>query len=282
MLATLNISSWSAKKYDKKATQQVNEANNAQGNAGRYNKALLAREALSRVQAVITAARAYHNTQSLPWLDDATRILPAIRYDVYKESMRKFRVDFESEVDSFVAGYDVLVDEARAILGDLFDLADYPDSQDIRAKFRFGVRIMPMPDSSDFRAQISDHQAAQIRADIERDTREQTKHAMNDAYMRIQGVVAKMVEKLEAYKPARRNSPAEGVFRDSLVTNVRDLVEILPAFNLTADPTFDALVARMESGLCHHPEDLREDEGLRINTAKVAQEILDSVAGYLA
>ena len=40
LLVQLSISQWTARKYDKRATEQVNNANNAAMTAGRYNKSL--------------------------------------------------------------------------------------------------------------------------------------------------------------------------------------------------------------------------------------------------
>ncbi|CAM5998721.1 unnamed protein product [Sphagnum balticum] len=40
MLASLRISSWSARKYDKRVTEETNRSHGADSDAGRYNKML--------------------------------------------------------------------------------------------------------------------------------------------------------------------------------------------------------------------------------------------------
>lgn len=284
MLASFKVSVWSAKKYDREVTQETNTSQGADASAGRYNKSLLGKHAMAKVQNVATAARQFHNSIALPWLIDGTGILPSSLYSKYSQTMREHRVAFESAVDGFLAGYDSFVDEARVSLGRMFKESDYPSREDMWDKFAFRVRMLPMPDSADFRADLSDNQLEEVRRDIEESTKESLQLAMGDAWSRINVAVSKMVERLNAYRPARgKGDKSEGVFRDSLVENVRDLVSILPAFNLTNDAAFAAVVARMESDLCaSDAESLREDPILRQSVADSAAEILASVSQYLA
>lgn len=284
MLAGLSIKVWSARKLDKRVTAEVNQSHGADANAGRYNKALIAKEALAAVTSAATAARTFHAARTLPWLMDGTNILPAPAYTEYSAEMRKLRVAFEAAADDFVAGYDAYVDDARRRLNGMFNETDYPSRDDIRRKFGFDVRMLPMPDSSDFRADLSDHQAAEVKRDIEESTRQALQLAMGDAWARVADTVGRMVERLNAYRPAQgKGDKAEGIFRDSLVENIRDLVAILPGFNLTNDGALAAITARMESDLCsHNADELREDPIVRQSVADAAQDILASVSQYLA
>ncbi len=80
MLCGLRISGWSARKLDRKVTDETNHAHGAASDAGRYNKALLAKDALAAVVTAANAARTFHYARTLPWLDDGARILPAAAY----------------------------------------------------------------------------------------------------------------------------------------------------------------------------------------------------------
>jgi len=284
MLAGLKVTQWTARRLDKRITDEVNHQHGAAADAGRYNKALVAKTALADIVAATNAARAYHYSRTLPWLDDGARILPAAAYIGYTARMRGLRADFEAAVDRFCEAYPSYVTDAQQRLGTLYDAQDYPHVSQIRRRFDFGIRILPMPDASDFRAGLSDHQAAEIRAEIEATTRAALEGAMRDAWDRIAETVGRMVERLNAYKPAPGvGARAEGVFRDSLVENVRDLVAVLPSFNLTGDAFLTALTARMEEQLCAFDAcELREDEALRKSTADAAQAILADMADYLA
>lgn len=283
MLASVRISVWTARKVDKKVTAETNAANYASADAGRYNKALLAKDALAAVTTAASAARLAHYSLTLPWMDDGSRILPAAAYDKYSADMRTIRLQFETAVSDFVSNYSNYVADARRRLGDMYNADEYPEPAHIEAKFKFETRILPMPDATDFRVDLGDAVAAQIRADITRDTFAALETAQRDVWQRIAGVVGHMVERLQEYKPAtRKGDKVTGIFRDSLVENVRELVEILPALNLTADPYLTEITARLAAELCTHDADtLRESDHIRETTAASAARILADVSDFL-
>lgn len=266
VLARPSISQWTARKFDKTATAETIRNNGAATDAGRFNKSLLARGALADISAAVTAARTFHYAHTLPWTDDGARILPNALYLAYADEMRKRRHDFETAVDAFVRDYPAFIDAARGRLGSMFNAEDYPEASEIRKRFAFSIGIDPIPTGADFRVEIGDN----IREDVERRVMEATTAAMRDALARVAEVVKTMAEKLAGYRPAADGRPAEGVFRDSLVQNVRDLAAVLPAFNLTDSPDF-ARVAAAVAEICKPDADaFRDDDVLRKEVADKA------------
>jgi hypothetical protein len=166
----------------------------------------------------------------------------------------------------------------------MFDQRDYPSRHDIRALFVLDVKIMPCPDAGDFRVDLAEEHAADIRADVEARVREALDDAMRDTRERILKVVGHMAERLRAYRPAgKRGDKTEGAFRDSLVDNVRDLAALLPAFNLTNDPLLDRIAEKIRRDLCaHDAETLRQSPTRRKATAERAEAILKDVSEFLA
>jgi len=282
MLARLNVSQWTARKLDKRVTLETNAAHGAQADAGRYNKRLIGENALATIAGVATEARTYHYSVTLPWLDDGARILPAAVYLDYSKKMRDFRAAFESAVAEFVVNYPGFIDDARTRLNGMFNAGDYPDARTIGARFGFGVRLMNMPAGTDFRADIGDAALAAVRADLERDAREALETATRDIWARVAESVGRMAERLAAYKPAADGTRAQGVFRDSLVENVRELVALLPALNIAGNPELASMAERMRRELCEHDaEKLRDDDNAREVTAKAAADIAARVADYI-
>ena len=284
MLARLTISQWAAKRLDRKVTDEVNRAHGASADAGRYTKSLVAKEALATIAKASEAARATHATRSLPWIDDGARILPAAGYASYCEAMRTHREAFESAVSTFIDAYPSLVEQARKDLNGLFSAEDYPDPGEIARRFSFATRLYPVPSAADWRVDLSDEQAETLRADVEHATKEALQLATRDAWERIADVVGRMAERLAGYKPAKaKGEKSEGVFRDSLVSNVRDLVTLLPVLNISQNPRMAAICERMELDLCEWDADaLRDNDNARASTAKAAQAILDEVSSFLA
>lgn len=283
MLARPSIAQWSARKLDKKTSHKVTDEAGAQEDAARVTKSLVASEALETVAKIATEARAYHMQRTLPWLDDGARLLPVAGYPAYVETMREHREKFESAVRAFVAEYDSYVASAPRRLGALFDPADYPEPSQIIRKFSFTTRLFPVPTAADWRVDVSEESAAILRADVEAQSKEAMNLAVRDAYERIAEAVGAMAKKLADYKPATEHAKAQGVFRDSLVDNVRSLAELLPVLNITGDKALAEIAARIASELTtYDAEDLRKDDGARYVVAERAAAILADVSAFMA
>lgn len=285
VLAGLSISGWSARALDRKVTDDTNKRHNATTDAGRFNKLLISAEAMKDINLISGQARSYHYTMTQPWFDEGSRILPTALYAEYAAKVRGFRQDYAKAADAFAKAYPDLKEQRKAALGSMFKEADYPSCDDIRARFEFDLKVMPCPDAADFRTDLAKEHAEDIRADVEARMKEALDIAMKEPVRRIIEVVGKMAERLKAYKPAKPGSGkrTEGIFNDSLVYNIRDLVQLLPAFNLAGDKALDAIIARMKTDLCkEEPGYLRDDAKLRKAVAAKAEAILADAQQFMA
>jgi hypothetical protein len=286
VLSQLTIGGWSARAYDKKVSSETNRRHNATDDAGRYNKLLIAKDAIAEIERVTSAARTEHYRLTQPWYDDGSRVLPTALYDEYSRTMRVKRAEYIAAVQKFAEGYPQMVEAAKSRLGNMYNAADYPEpcamsiykwKENPAGKFLFDVKIFPCPDAADFRVDISAEHAEDIRQEMEQRMRDALEHAMDEPIYRIIETVGHMVDRLSAYKPAKPGTGkrTEGTFRDSLVDNVRKLVDLLPAFNLSGSKALDELTARMRAELCtNDAETLRTDAKARDNTKKAAKAIL--------
>jgi hypothetical protein len=161
----------------------------------------------------------------------------------------------------------------------MFKVEDYPAPTDVRRRFSFNVAILPFPDVADFRVTLAKEQLQDTKRQLE----EALENAMQEPIRRIVFVVERMTDRLNKYKPATDTDKAENTFRDSLVGNIRELVELLPAFNLTDDPKLTALTNRIIVDLCANDAGvLREDEKTRKSVAKAAEVILKQANALMA
>jgi hypothetical protein len=272
MLVKLSICKWSARKHDKKVSKEVAAQYGTDQERGRYNKVLLAQEHLKAIQQAEGAARTFHYANTLPWKDDGARILPSANYLEYTQEMRKLKGTFENEVMSFLAVYPDLVEQARYELNGLFDPADYPATINIHRKFSFDMEVDPLPSATDFRVDLQGAEVDRIKKQIEDRLKAAETEAVRDCFSRLHEVVKHMAEKL-----ADRNA----IFRDSLVTNCQELVDLLPRLNLTGDPHLESLRREVEDKLLgYEPETLRKNQFARMETAEAANDILAAMAGY--
>lgn len=262
MLVSLTISQWTARKHDKSVSNEVDVKHGAK-DAGRYNKLLIRKESLEPMDKIASAARTYLYKVTFPWGDNGDRLLPAALFLDFSSSMQCFRNEFESKVNAFVAEYPALVQEARVRLGTLYEPADYP--VDVRDKFSFNPpNVTPVPSANDFRVNLSAGYVDAIKADITARMEERQKSTVKECWTRVRMVVSKITERL-----GNEKSP----IYDSLISNARELIDILPALNLTNDPELNRIAAELQAILV--PVDrLRNDKRLRADTARKADAIL--------
>lgn len=273
MLVRLSVSQWTARKYDKRVSANVAAQYQAALSAGRYNKALVADDALKTIQKKINEARTWHYAHTLPWNDDDYRMLPSMEYLHYTEKAREFDADIKALVQTFLVNYPGYVEDAQARLNGMFDPADYPSVEELSHKFRFSVSVLPLPMADDFRVDLQSDEVSRIQADIEHRTAQAQGRANRDLWDRLHTAVSHMAEKL---------GQSDAIFRDSLVANVQELCELLPRLNVLEDANLDAVRRDIENKLCAHtPNVLRESAIARAETARDASHILDAMAGYM-
>lgn len=274
MIVRLSISQWSARKYDTAISTEVVAHYSADPDAGRWNKLLLAKEAIRSITQASSAARAFHYENTLPWDDDGGRLLPSKNFLIYSKQMREFKSRFETAVREFIAGYEEYRREARVRLNGMFDPGDYPGQDEIVRKFSFSTDIEPVPKAEDFRVAIQSKEMTKLKQQLENRVAERVEEATRDLYLRLNTVVGKLAEKL---------GQKEAIFRDSLVENVAELVGLLPKLNVTGNARLEALRQETKRKLCGlEPETLRKDETVRSKAAEDAKAILEKMSSYVA
>lgn len=263
MLVTLNISQWTARRYDKSVSKEVEQQHQAK-DAGRYNKMLIPKEALEEITKIAGAARAYHYKMTLPWGDNGDRLLPAMLFQDYTDMMRDFKARFETAVFRFVRDYPQLKIDAQKRLGTMYNPLDYPPVADIQDRFGIATEFSPVPSAGDFRVNLNEEYVSSIQRDIERRMQDRMNEATKHCWERVREVVSHIHERL---------GEKDKVFRDSLIENAQELLAILPALNINKDPELEAVAQEVRT-LLVAPERLRQDVTLRSQTADRAAEIL--------
>lgn len=273
MIVRLSISQWTARKFDKAVSQKVATDYAVDAEVGRYNKVLIAKEAIQIITQAVSAVRTFHYENTLPWDDGGGRILPSKNFLTYSKEMRKFKQRFDDAVVEFVGNYDEYRDEARKRLSGMFREADYPGRREIVRKFGFSTDIEPVPSAEDFRVTLQSKDATRIGKQLEARVNARVVEATKDLFIRLSDVVKKFAEKL---------ADKDAIFRDSLVENIVELVNLLPKLNVANDPELGKICKEVQKKVCaFEPDTLRESEEVRSKAAKDAQAILNKMSGYL-
>ena len=272
MLVNLSISSWSARKLDRKVTQEVNELHGASATAGRYNKSLMPDDAASyqALQKHIASVRIdIHYAQTLPWSDIGWRVLPIKNYQTYTDKLRAAMHTFDALRDEFISEYPTLRENARVKLNGMYQESDYPAS--IERRYSMAVEYAPVPSGTDFRVSL-----AQSEIDIIANRTEQrVKAAFQSAMTGPDGAVTRLYDALS--KIQAKLSEPNGIFRDTLIGNARELCDVLTRLNVTDDPRLEEFRRQTELLAMAEPETLRKNPDIRAQVALDAQGILDAM-----
>jgi hypothetical protein len=283
LLISLNIRTFTGEKTDRRFSEEIAETHNADvTDSGRYQKKIIGKQALERIKKIASAARAHHYDVTLPWTDEGARLLSVDGYFTYMEKMRAFTSQFEAAVEEFLQAYPQLIDQAKARLGGMFDHEDYPPVSKLRERFTFQINASPLPVSNNWFLNIAETEMAELRRSTDLRVEQAVTEAMKEVWGRIADKTKKMVDKLTAYRvDPETGKVVDGIFRDSLVENIKDLVDLLPTLNITNDPELAALVLELRELTRHDASALRADEGFRQDTAAKAKAIYDKAAMFL-
>ena len=236
MLVELNISVWTANKIDKDASRKVADDNRASADAGHFRKNLMAGSHLRKEIADYAAGcRLWHNTRTMPWADRGPRLLPTSLFLDYKSEANARQAYFDNKVSEFLVAYPRLVQTAHNYLGDLFDRADYPDVDEVHAKFGFRMVFSPVPDAGDFRIDLPAQELVAMQEQYETHANERVASAMQEQWGKLHDMVARMSDKLvepEGDEDKRR-------WHDTFITNAQEMCAMLTHLNVTRDPTLE-------------------------------------------
>lgn len=280
MLLSMRISLWTGYKTARELARQSAETNKADSDVVASFKKLLPKHALRRHQTLRSQAMFCFYHWSLPWTNEGQRIILNTALMQFEESMRKIKAEWEDATKDFIADYPDYLAKAPKRLGALFDRSDFPDVSELSSKFSLHTSILPLPAAQDFRVNLSDAHLKRVRKEINEEVNTALQEAMKDIWQRMFTVVEKMQAKLSSYSST--DSGIEGIFRDSLVTNITELLDLLPALNVTNDEKINTFAKRMRNELTRHDADtLRADDTVRMEVASKAQGILNKMRDFL-
>lgn len=269
----LSISVPTMRKMDKRATSQVIAHNHARKGAANVSKKLIKSNAHDEMTKLVAQIRAFHRDQTVPWGDLGDRLVSNQTLIDYRNNMAQLEDEFWDLSEQILAEYPQAVAQAQLQLGDMFNEAEYPSVDQLRRKFKFALTFEAVPDVGDFRVDIGNQAAEEMR--------EQYKQVLES---RINSVKQDLAERLA--EPLQRMSKgldyAEGEkptgFRDTLVDNVLSIVELMRTCNLSNDARLTDVQQQLKRTLTGvTPDGLRRDPHLRAKTKQDVDQIIKNL-----
>jgi len=242
MIVDFNASVWTARKKDRKASEDVTDANHADKGVANVPKNLLGNCAeLDAVQKFAANVRNMHYSMTMPWSDNGSRLLTTAQYFKYHEVMTDLQQEFYRLTEQFLQVYEWKIMEAQAKLGDMFNRDEYPTRAGLESKFAFRMAYIPLPDSGDFRIDIGNEGMVQIQTQYAAQYAAQIKGAMNDVWKRLHDNLTTLVRQLDVNEEGKGNRLYDTVFDGAL-----SLIDMLRTCNVTGDSQMEAMRLKLE------------------------------------
>ena len=276
LLVNLVVHYWNGTRVDHEIGRKVADRYHA---SGTYIKQLLPAGTLRHLRRLRTRIHVVHAESTLPWLDKGLRIIAAKEYPSYLERMHPLIREYSDRADALVDCWDDHVRDAVE-RDKSFVAAHYPAGERIRVLYGVDLKAWPVPTTGDFRLRISDEATDLLRDQLERDVAERFDRAMKVVGSRVRKRVEHVVERLRAYDPGGGGVPATGVFRDSLISNVRELADLMAGLNVGDTDGLRELCAALRN-LCEvTPAQLRASALQRQDTIRTAELLLSRIDDY--
>ena len=235
---------------------------------------------LSDCRAHTSRVRRWLDDQGLPWGFRGQRLVPNSKIDESIRFLENARIESDRFYKDFLRALPGFIEEDKrehSGLGELFNQGDYQDVITLEDKWNFEILRDTVPDpESDPRAGWSQQQVDEMRTAMKRQEESNVKEATIDLTRRIEQPLRRIIEAMEKYKGSK-----SGRFTNSLIPNVRELVDAMVGLNLKDDRELENIRKDLLTGICPlEEEDLRKDPGLRKETKEKAEAILNRVGNF--
>ncbi len=273
MLCRVSLTLPGQSRMDKSITRKVIDENHASSDAGSWHSNLWPKPAIEYARAVGGKLRREIELITGPYFVDGLRILPA---GLYMKAMEKGR-NILPEFDRVKWESAQRLDEWKEIMrrnNGLYRPELYPNTpEQMAALFNLELRVMPLPDADNFLIlQMANDAIEEVRNDYQSQIDSAIQEHERELFDRFMDSLLRMAKVLSAEKPR--------IF-ETLLGNVRQIVEALPHLNLTHSAKLDELQAMgtdMIQGVT--TSELKESDTARQETLNKVNAILAQMKGY--
>jgi hypothetical protein len=286
MLVDLRLRSWSGKRTDRKASDELLTSKKATKDGGSFVTNLMASAGaeLKEVHTLGNALRSFVYARTLPWStngDDAAqrgeRLLAAAKAMEFLVELNGLKKEYDRAVLALAGIWPQRMAEAMHNLGELADPSAYPDAAQLPGLFSVSVDLRPVPAVSDFsRLNVPAQLADALGARSAQAAEVQVANALKD----MQGRFIEELERIGKQLSKHSNGEKTRLY-GSLITNMQGLVDMARNMNLNQNPKLTELADRIEAKLLAHPIDVYRDDPLRAGdvareAAAIATEVLEA------
>ena len=277
ILVSYSASTWGGTAPCEAARLDIQEKRGNADGTTRTHVYLVDEAEIKKNESAFNAAYLFYRANTIPWETKrgGARLLPGANYQRFKAGIETLTAAAQDRADEFSANYPRLKGEYEAKLNGLAATIDpkyYPRPEDMRNQFNITVSYSPLPLSPESLTLkfLGRDEFDRLRAQIAGAWEKQEAAAMGDLYKRLAQTVAHMATTL---------ANPDKVFRDSMVDNLTELADLIPALNFKNDPELAELAEIARGKLVIDPVILRQDLIVRGQIAGEAGALLAKITG---
>jgi len=278
MLVTFSASMYTGRKKDKAATETVSEKYGNELSLGSFVKQSIPAEYLNAIQSNINEFRVFLYFNTLPWTHKGDLLLST---DLYKKVMNKQRtcyLEHEKLTAEFLENYELYQADAKTRLNGLYNAADYPSASKVKNKFSWSIDFQAIQSAENFKVDLAQDEINEIASKIALNNNAAVKNAMSNVWQRVFDAIKALSEKMKESRTDKTGANVSPIFRNSIIENIKELIEILPGLNITNDQALTDAAADLSKDIANiNPDVLRENKELRKDTADKADAILNKI-----
>jgi hypothetical protein len=282
LMVRLNRKKLNRNKMDKDLGTLVRDLKNvSESGAVRVNKSLFSKSCTDAYMKVYNDGSKYFYRVTLPWDDRGWRLLSIELFEDFQKTIKAHTRQYRARVLDFIENIGSHVEDAKKMLGDAFSIDDYKflapngsvDQDYLLDQFGFEVEFNTVTSGADLRATLTADDREIIAEQIDKQAKENFQRANEHIITSLQECIFAIHERL---------CVDENVFRDTLITNLEDLCDLIPKMNITNDILINDLAANAKAKLAKwDPDVLREVPSIRKDVSKEAKKILKGMEGLI-
>jgi hypothetical protein len=203
----------------------------------RVSKTLLEAAEYEAIKKADTKMRTYLYNTCLPF-DMGIMLLPWGLVETVDARLKEYAKERAALVDDFIKVYPTLCEDARTHLGSLYNEADYPSVDVIKARFSFQFRLL----SLSVPGKLKSISAAMFAQETEK-AAAQIQSALENITLLMRQELLDMVTNLEdRLTPGYEGKPKK--FKETTVTNLQEFLNGFDIRNVAGDEELSKLVAK--------------------------------------
>ena len=216
-----------------------------------------------------------------PWGRDGRRFLANALVEKFEKGSTPYLHEIERAQDDFLAEVPHLRNRFKDEAGKLSESMYFPTADELREKFSVGLDYGECADAYDIRlGGLSDEQRERYENQVRESENARVQGVVRHVTDMVEERLVRVVKAMNDYH-VDDDGKKHGVFRDSMIGNVREIAGMLEHWNITGDPHVDAVRRKLMTEIC--PLDskaLRNSPDLRKKVKRNAEDILSRVGQF--